>query len=165
MYLNPLLLHPNKKQVGPGYVRATQTNQILTLGRKGTTTIKNTSYIVPGEREREHTACMYVLALFANPGPGGQILHLNSIQPLADSLTCCYYYYQKTIAAVNSFTGHSLKRLQGGETIIKLIRPWEEAFKSMVIPCKAAATCISDNIGKNSVTELPRNLSVRSSRT
>lgn len=92
---------------------------------------------------------MYVLALFANPGPGGQILHLNSIQPLADGLTCCYYYYQKTIAAVNSFTGHSLKRLQGGETIIKLIRPWEEAFKSMVIPCKAAATCISDNIGKN----------------
>lgn len=35
----------------------------------------------------------------------------------------------------------------------------------MVIPCKAAATCISDNIGKNSVTELPRDLSVRSSRT
>lgn len=109
MYLNPLPLHPNKKQVGPGYVRATQTNQILTHGRKGAMTIKNTSYIVPGEREREHTACMYVLALFANPGPGGQILHLNSIQPLADGLTCCYYYYQKTIAAVNSFTGHSLK--------------------------------------------------------
>lgn len=121
MYLNPLPLHPNKKQVGPGYVRATQTNQILTLGRKWAMTIKNTSYIVPGERE--HTECMYVLALFANPGPGGQILHLNSIQPLADGLTCCYYYDQKTIAAVNSFTGHSLKRLQGGETIIKLIRP------------------------------------------
>lgn len=63
MYLNPLPLHPNKKQVGPGYVRATQTNQILTLGRKGTTTIKNTSYIVPGERENTRNACTCLLFL------------------------------------------------------------------------------------------------------
>lgn len=62
MYLNPLPLHPNKKQVGPGYVRATQTNQILTLGRKWAMTIKNTSYIVPGERERERTHGMHVRA-------------------------------------------------------------------------------------------------------